>query len=233
MGSMEIWKIFFYSLMPMGQLLMRLFEFNGSLDKWYLLFPLLLIPPFSFIPVTLGYFGYIKKLDKGPLLDIYILLPIVARFIFIIMVSQIESIGMLFLQIGIVLGFLFITNMIRLYTTRKCEKSSFWGRTVKGTFDSMAQYSFGVMTVFLIQFIPFIGQILGLLMNLGIPFFSQFIESGIWAIGLTGGYIFMNMIDANFESDKDYCEGDISLGRIITSIIVMLLAIAYQFKTLL
>lgn len=231
--GMNVWKIFLYSLLPMGQLFMRIFEFNGSLDKWYLLFPLLLIPPFSFIPVTLGYFGYIKKLNKGPLVDIYVLLPIIARFIFILLISQIENISMLFLQVGILIVFLFIANMIRLYTTRKCEKSSFWGRTVKGIFDSMAQYGFGVMTVFLIQFIPFIGQILGLLMNLSIPYLSQFIESTVWALGLTGGYMFMNMIDANFENDKDYCLGDISSGRMITSAIVMLIAILYQFKTLL
>ena len=231
--GMNVWKIFLYSLMPMGQLFMRMFELNGSLDKIYLLFPLLLIPPFSFIPVTLGYFGYIKKLDNGPLIDIYILLPIIARFIFILLASQIESIGMLFLLIGIVLGFLFITNMIRLYTSRKCDKTSFWGRTVKATFDSMAQYSFGVITVFLIQFIPFIGQILGLLMNLSIPYLSQFIESLIWALGLAGGYMMMNMIDGNYGSDNEYCIGNISKSRIITSIIVMLIAILYQFKTLL
>jgi hypothetical protein len=231
--GMNVWKIFLYSLLPMGQLLMRMIEFNGSLDKPYLLFPLLLIPPFSFIPVTLGYFGYIKKLNKGAPIDIYVLLPIIARFIFILLVSQIESIGMLFLQIGIVLAFLFSANMIRLYTTRKCDKTSFWGRTVKGTFDSMAQFGVGVMTVFLIQFIPFIGQILGLLINLGIPYLSQFIESIVWGIGLTGGYMLMNMIDANYASDKAYCVGDISLSRIITSIIVMLIAVLYQFKTLL
>ncbi len=227
--SMNLIELFLYGLMPMGQILMRILKFNGSLDKPYLLFPLLLIPPFSFIPAIFGYLGWIEpSKSTTPPIDIYVLIPIIARFIFIIFVNQIADFSSFMLQVGVVFGALLVTNLIRQYTSRECKTINI----IKGSFDSMIQYAFGVMTTFLIMFIPFIGQILGFAMNSSIPYISQIIESLIWGLGLAGGYLLVNMYDSNYVSNTDYCEGKISGTRMIISGIVMAGALFYQFKNL-
>ena len=107
--NMEIDDIFLYTLLPFGQLFMRIFKYNGSLDKIYLL--LLLIPSFWFIvnllninhpsyykqllisylitcvsnaiPAIIGYYKKINKVDddQGQVLDISIFIPIILRFL--------------------------------------------------------------------------------------------------------------------------------------------------------
>ncbi len=230
---MNLFEVFLYGLMPMGQILMRIIKFNGSFDKPYLLFPLLLIPPFSFIPAIFGYLGWIEpSKSKTPPIDIYVLIPIIARFIFIIFVNQIADFTSFMLQVGVVFGALLLTNMIRQFTSRECKTRNIVGGIIKGSFDSMIQYAFGVMTTFLIMFIPFIGQILGLVMNLSIPYISQIIESLIWGFGLAGGYLLVNMFDSNFMNDTEYCDGKVDGTRMVVSGVVMAAALFYQFKNL-
>ena len=52
--NMNLLEMLMYGMIPgFGQLLMRVDKFGGSLDKPYLLFPLLLFPPFSFTSVRI------------------------------------------------------------------------------------------------------------------------------------------------------------------------------------
>ena len=60
MGSLSTWGVLIMGLIPLGQLWARIFNFNGSLDKWWLMFPLFLIPPFSFIPLILMKMGFVS-----------------------------------------------------------------------------------------------------------------------------------------------------------------------------
>lgn len=231
--DMSILEMGFYGIMPMGQLLMRIFKFNGSLDKWYLLFPLLLIPPFSFIPVIFAKLGFIKKSkDDTPPMDLYVLIPIIFRFILILFIKQVADIKMFMLQVGLVFGALIVTNILRHYNARKCTDMSFFGSITKGSFDSMLEYSFGVMTTFLVMFIPFIGQILEFILTIPIPYISQIVESIIWGFGFAGGYLMVNLFDANFDNTKDYCAGTVSTPRMIISGIAFAIALFFQFKNL-
>ena len=230
--DMNLLEMGFYGIMPMGQLLMRLTKFNGSLDKWYLLFPLLLIPPFSFIPVIFAKLGFIKKSPGGPPLDIYVLIPIIFRFILILFIKQVAELGSFMLQVGLVFGALLATNILRHYTARKCTNTNLISTIKKGAFDSMFEYAFGVMTTFLVMFIPFIGQILEFVLTIPIPYITQIVESMIWGLGFAGGYMMVNMFDNNFEKTDDYCAGKISNARMIVSGIAMAAALFYQFKNL-
>jgi hypothetical protein len=231
--NMNILEMGFYGIMPMGQLLMRVIKFNGSLDKWYLLFPLLLIPPFSFIPVIFAKMGFIKKSkDDAPPLDLYVLIPIIFRFILILFIKQVADMKTFMIQVGLVFGALIVTNILRHYHARKCSNMSFFGSITKGSFDSMLEYSFGVMTTFLVMFIPFIGQILEFILTIPIPYISQIVESIIWGFGLAGGYLMVNMFDANFDKTSDYCAGKVSTTRMIVSSIAFAIALFYQFKNL-
>jgi len=231
--DMNILEMGLYGIMPMGQLLMRLIKYNGSLDKLYLLFPLFLIPPFSFIPVIFAKLGWIKKsADSVPPIDIYVLIPIIFRFILILFIKQVAEFGSFFLQVGLVLGALIGTNVLRHYHARKCDNISIIGSITKGSFDSMLEYSFGVMTTFLVMFIPFIGEILEFILTIPIPYVSQIVESLIWGFGFAGGYLMVNMFDANFDKGKDYCSGKVSNTRMIISGIAMAVALFFQFKNL-
>jgi len=228
--EMNLLEMGFYGIMPMGQLLMRVTKFNGSLDKWYLLFPLLLIPPFSFIPVIFAKLGFIKKIPGGSPLDIYVLIPIIFRFILILFIKQVAEIGSFMLQVGLVFGALLATNILRHYKSRNCN--NLITGIKKGAFDSMFEYAFGVMTTFLVMFIPFIGEILEFVLTIPIPYITQIVESMIWGLGFAGGYMMVNMFDNNFENTKDYCAGKVSTTRMIVSGIAMAAALIYQFKNL-
>ena len=46
-------QVLILGIVPLGQLWARIFYFNGSLDKWWLMFPIFLLPPFSFLPLIM------------------------------------------------------------------------------------------------------------------------------------------------------------------------------------
>ena len=48
--QLSIFKVILY--IPCGQLYARVGDFNVSLDRLYLLFPILIMPPFSIIPIN-------------------------------------------------------------------------------------------------------------------------------------------------------------------------------------
>lgn len=79
--TLTIYGVVGYSLLPGGQLIARIFNYDGSLDQPWFLFPLFLIFPFQIIPLLLMYYGYIKKGKGGKVYDNYIWIPIIIRFI--------------------------------------------------------------------------------------------------------------------------------------------------------
>jgi hypothetical protein len=235
--DMNVIEMLIYGTIPVfGQLLMRVDKFGGSLDKPYLFFPLLFIPPFSFIPVLVAKFGFLKKIKGSNILDIYILIPIIFRFILIFIMAQIGSPGGLTLQAALIFGAIIITNIIHALTQDRCKdiKSDIGNHLVKGIADSMVQYAGAMVVLFSTAFIPIIGEILEVLRNVELPFvgnISHFIDSSIWSVGLVCGYMFINMIDANYNTDADICTGKIGALRIIISIIAFAITIFYQIRS--
>ena len=233
--NMSILEMLMYGLIPgFGQLLMRVDKFGGSLDKPYLLFPLLLFPPFSFIPVLIARFGFLKKAEGENILDIYVIIPIIFRFILIFVMAQIGSPGGLLLQVGLVFGALLLTNIIHVMTEERCKsfKGGLGKKLLKETSDSMMQYAIAMLLVFSTEFIPILGEILEGLRDIpfpGISKLSAFIDTSIWSIGLVCGYMMMNMVDVNYIETKDACSGNIGKTRIIISIIAFAVSIVYQF----
>ena len=232
---MNLLEMLMYGMIPgFGQLLMRVDKFGGSLDKPYLLFPLLLFPPFSFIPVLVAKFGFLKKEKGENILDIYILIPIIFRFILIFVMAQIGSPGGLLLQVALIFGAVLLTNIIHVLTEERCKniKGSFGNKLVKEIADSMIEYSAGIAVLFFTTFIPFIGEILEGLRDTpfpGLTNLSGVIDTTLWSIGLVCGYMVMNMIDVNYYSANEACTGKIGAVRIIISIIAFAIAIIYQF----
>jgi hypothetical protein len=237
--DMSFLEMLMYGLIPgFGQLLMRVDKFGGSLDKPYLLFPLLLFPPFSFIPVLIAKFGFLNKIEGKNILDIYILIPIIFRFILIFFMAQIGLPGGVLLQAVLIFAAIFITNFIRVLTKESCKPFSdgFGGKLVKEMSDSMIEYAAGVLLLFSTKFIPVVGGIFEWLRNFPLPLpvigdISQVIDSAVWSIGLVCGYMIINMIDVNYYSVNEACTGKIGLIRIIISIIAFAVAFFYQFRS--
>ena len=233
--DMNFLEMLMYGMIPgFGQLLMRVDKFGGSLDKPYLLFPLLLFPPFSFIPVLIAKFGFLKKAEGENILDIYVLIPIIFRFILIFVMAQIGSPGGLLLQAGLIFGALLLTNIIHVLTEERCKslKGGFGNKLVKEISDSMLEYSVGVLLLFSTTFIPIIGELLEGLRDTpfpGVGKLSSVIDSSIWSIGLVCGYMIMNMIDVNYYSANEACTGKIGTIRILVSIIAFAISFGYQF----
>ncbi len=233
--DMNILEMLMYGLIPgFGQLLMRVDKFGGSLDKPYLLFPLLLFPPFSFIPVLLAKFGFLKKENGENIIDAYILIPIIFRFILIFIMAQLGSPGGLALQAALVFAAIFLTNFIHALTEDRCKviKANFGTKLVKEMSDSMLEYAFAILVLFSTEFIPIVGELLEGLRDIPFPVFgkiSSVIDTTIWSIGLVVGYMIMNMVDVNYYSPNEACSGKIGAVRIIISIIAFAAAIFYQF----
>ena len=75
-GGKLSWKqVLILGLVPLGQLYARVNIFNGSLDKWWLMFPLLLFPPLSFIPLIMMKFGLVKNGNGSKPVDNFMLIP--------------------------------------------------------------------------------------------------------------------------------------------------------------
>ncbi len=233
--DMSVLEMLMYGLIPgFGQLLMRVDKFGGSLDKPYLLFPLLMFPPFSFIPVLIAKFGFLQKETGVNILDIYILIPIIFRFILIFVMAQIGSPGGLLLQVGLVFAAILLANIIHTLTSERCKSESggFGNKLVKSMADSMLEYGAGVLVLFSTTFIPIIGEVLEGLRDVPLPVvgnISSVIDTTLWSIGLVCGYMIMNMIDVNYYTTKELCTGKIGAIRIIVSIIAFAAAIVYQF----
>lgn len=60
-----------------GQLFVRIFWLDGSLNKWWLLFPPVSIPPVSFIPAYLIFINKVYKGYGGYPVDLYMFLPLI------------------------------------------------------------------------------------------------------------------------------------------------------------
>ena len=233
--NMSLGEMALYTILPLGQFLMRIDKFGGSLDKPYLLFPFFLFPPFSIIPVLIAKFGFLVKKEGSKILDIYILIPIIFRFILMFTMAHYGIPGGPILQAALVFAAIAITNIINLLNNSRCKtnKDSFFGKFIKQIGDSMFEYSMGIFIIFLISFVPFAGAFLNIISQIPLPFVgkvSQILDTILWSIGLIGGYMLIKMIDVNYYTNTEICSGKVGLLRIIISMIAFAVAIFFQFK---
>jgi hypothetical protein len=234
--DLNLIEMAFYGLVPFGQVFMRINKYGGSLDKPYLLFPLLLIPPFSIIPVLIAKFGFLKKVNGTNIFDGYILIPIIFRFVLIFIMAHLGEFGGPIFQALLVFATLVATNIFRLINDVTCASNK-EGLTIDKIFkqvgDSMIEYSLGIVIILLFTFLPFVKVILELISMFPLPFVGKvanILDSILWSVGLIGGYILVHMFDANFVSNSDSCAGKTGILRLIISIIAFAVAIYHQFR---
>jgi hypothetical protein len=200
-------------VIPLGQLWARIFYFKGSLDKWWLMFPLLLFPPLSFLPLILMKYGYIKNGKGTDPIDKIMLLPIIAKFLIpFILKYMIDKNDHKILFTIVCLIFQLLTIMVANLTRRwyNCKKDNkpdavSAGLTVdsigKAGMDSVIAYGIGEIMTMVIGFIPVIGSAYRMMQIA--PVIGPFVSDIVWVLGFIGTYIMINMFNA--ENLNKYC----------------------------
>ena len=196
-------EVLVMGLVPLGQLWARIFNFKGSLDKWWLMFPLLLFPPLSFIPLIMMKFGMISDGKGSNPVDKIMLLPIIAKFIipFILpFVIDDEEHEFLFSLVAFVLQLLtiMVANLTRRHTNCNDITLDSFG---KSGIDSVIAYGMADITSFAIGFVPFVGIAISLLEM--VPFIGGFVSDIIWTLGFSATYVIINMF--NQDDMRKFC----------------------------
>jgi len=189
-----------------GQLLARILFLNGSLDKIWLLF--FGIPPLTLIPALLMMFGLIKKGKGGKPWDQYILIPIIINIISGFIIDKFyEGIqGIIVKYIILLFSFVFI---YWLKSKKICNNKS--AAVTKIISDSLLSYILMIIMTIALQYIPFIGTMIKILVKV-IPFGKVVVE----ALAIVVVYIATNMING---SSKKYCKEGSSIKYIIQLVI--------------
>jgi hypothetical protein len=198
MGSLSTWEVLIMGLIPLGQLWARIFNFNGSLDKWWLMFPLFLVPPFSFIPLILMKMGFVADGSGTNPLDYWILCPILTKIITDILMDDstpFQMVTALLIQLISVLA----SNLMRRY--ENCNRTITVNSVGKAIIDSVTAFGMGSIVQMLIPMLPFVGIFFSLISM--IPIIGTFVSTFIWILGFAGSYILINMF--NQVSMNNYC----------------------------
>lgn len=202
MGDIGWLQVLILSFIPLGQLWARVFYFKGSLDKWWLMFPLLQFPPFSFIPMILMKLGYVADGKGSDPIDKIMLLPIIAKFVIPWILPYIidEDGETLYAIVNFILQLLtiMVANMTRRYYTCNTITVDSIG---KAGIDSTIAYSMGELVPFIIGFIPFVGIIVGIIGL--IPVIGDFVHEIFWTIGFAASYVLINMF--NQDDINNFC----------------------------
>jgi hypothetical protein len=189
-----------------GQLLARILFLDGSLDKIWLLF--FGIPPLTLIPALLMMFGLIKKGKGGKPWDKYILVPIIINIVSGFIIDKFyEGIpGIIIKYIILLFSFAFI---YWLKSRKICNNNS--AAVTKIISDSLISYILMIIMTIALQYMPFIGTIIKILVKV-IPFGKVFIE----ALAILVVYIATNMVNG---SSKKYCKEASSMKYLIQLLI--------------
>jgi hypothetical protein len=201
-GGKLSWKqVLILGLVPLGQLYARVNIFNGSLDKWWLMFPLLLFPPLSFIPLIMMKFGLVKNGNGSKPVDNFMLIPIIAKLIipFVLPFVIDEDSSVLFTIVSFILQLItaMTANLIR--RNKNCNKITY-DSVGKAGVDSIIAIGAGEITSFAIEFVPLIGMFISLLKNL--PLVGGVVDSLVWSVGFAGAYVLINMFNQDPNLNK-------------------------------
>ena len=201
MGSLKWLEVMLYTLIPLGQLIARVLNFNGSLDKWYLMFPLLLIPPFSFFPLVMMKYGFIADGKGSNPVDKMMLLPIIAKFMIAIILPYIinkDNNTIVFALVSFILQI--ITILIANLSRRYYSCNSITPNSVgKATIDSFIAYGIGDIVSFMMQYIPVVNIFYTIISM--IPVIGKFVDPIIWSICFSGTYVVINMFN-QYDMEK-------------------------------
>ncbi len=199
--GLSIAQLIFYGLVPLGQLYVRVFILNGSLDHSWSLYPLFLFPPLSFIPLLLMYFGVIKKGKGSSPYDNWVWIPVMVKFIIpFILPSLLGNKASLY---GIISTLVLLLTTYAINIKRHFDncKEGTVGTFGKALIDSVTEVGLANVIPKVITYIPLIGTAISILKMM--PVIGGIITELLWVIGFIGMYIIMNMF--NQDDMSKYC----------------------------
>jgi len=190
------WKeVLILGLIPMGQLYARVINFNGSLDKKWLLFPLFMIPPFQFIATLVMKFGTFKKGKGGKPYDWFMLIPLIVRIILSYVLERFDLPMYLIIDIGVSIIATLIPSYLRTHSLCKEYNTNNMVNTfVQGVSIEATANIFSLV----IGWVPLIGMLFTLL-----EFVPVIGESIAWMLAYSTGYLVINMFNA--DDSKSFC----------------------------
>lgn len=200
------------SILPFGQVFARIFFLDGSLDKWWLLIPIFLIPPFSLVAFFLILFGFVDKGKGGKPYDLYIALPMVFAVLFkifsFIKVDFFHTKIFKSIEYILILGTLMFALLYKRHKSiqkinkepEKCD-STFNPKILTNEFvNSVVLFGISVVLLLFIKFIA-----MGLLLKTGkikaVSKVNNIIDLIFFPIALWCVYVFNNMIKGS-DYDK-------------------------------
>ena len=196
-GKLSWTEVIVMSLVPAGQLYARIFKFKGSLDKWWLMFPLLLFPPLSFIPMILMKYGYVADGKGSDPVDKIMLLPIIVKFIIpFIMPYLIDADSRI---LTIIVSFIFkllfvmIANLYRRYDN--CNKTITMDNTLKAGYNSIVATSIADVVPIAMKFVPVVGTLYSVVSMVPIIGNEKIIDSVFWTFAFGATYALLNMFN--------------------------------------
>lgn len=200
-GKLSWTQVLILGLVPLGQLYARVKIFNGSLDKWWLMFPLLVFPPFSFIPLIMMKYGFVANGTGSTPIDNFMVIPIIAKLIipFILPFVIDEDSSILYTIVSFILQLLTVMAANLMRRKDNCKEIT-TNSVGKASIDSTIAIAMGELTSFAIGFIPFIGMFVSILK--GIPFIGGLVDSLVWSIGFAGTYVVINMFNQHPNINK-------------------------------
>ena len=197
-------EVIVLGLVPAGQLYARIINFNGSLDKWWLMFPPALVAPLSFIPLLLMKFGFIQNGNGSNPIDKMMLLPIIAKFIIPFIMPYLVDVDSRVLTV--LVSFIFklllvmVCNLYRRYDTCNTVTNDSIG---KAGMDSVIATSAGDILPIAMDYIPIIGMSYSILSMVPIIGEKKILDSIFWTVGFGATYALLNMF--NQLDIKKYC----------------------------
>ena len=201
MGQLSILDYIIYSLMPFGQLLARINNYNGSLDAWWLLLiPIFYIPVLGIIPLLLMTFLKISDGNvRTSVIDKYLFLPIMFKFyspyIFSLIGMDPHTYQYAFVTfiIQVILGML--SNISR--RSSMCPGDLTVNALGKTFMDAAIANNIGELFVYIFTKLPGLNS-MNDNSNISINLISIY-----WSIGYAFTYIINNMY--NEYNAKNYC----------------------------
>jgi len=225
--TISISKLIFYSLLPGGPLLARIFDLNGSVDQAWLFFPIFFLFPFSLVPMFMMYFNKIKEGSGGKVFDIYVWIPIVVKLFLHFVGSEYlpEKQASLLTAVLMTASIMFAKY---LHNKKSCEISN---RTIDSSttkftilsYDALFENGISNFAPVIVNLALTIVPILPFILMF-IPFLSDMLELIVWILTYLCVYTIHNMFQ-HIDMNK-FCNPTSSSSDTIKGIIGILLSIA-------
>ena len=196
--KLTILQILIYIFVPLGPLYSRVVDFNGSLDKaWLLFIPLFNFFPFSIVSVLMMAFGFVAPGNGGAPYDNLIWIPIVSRLFITLIFSKLfgdDSMVAKVLILIITIISIMIPNIVR--RIKECPPNTFnSAQTSKVIIDSILELGCGKLFSSFLSIISTIIPPVGIVFFIigSIPVLREFVDTIKWSIGFFITYIIVNM----------------------------------------